>query len=252
MKKIYTYHQEVSDSRERLYKEMIKAWKKSWKQKGFEPIVLGLKDAKRHPYYEEFEKRIRSAAKKVQEKPTSIYGISCWLRWLAYATQKDEYFYVSDYDVLNNNFSVDTEFEKELHLMGGCCPFFASGKPQQFYNLCKLFVELTLKRSEEIIAIKNQWNEKISNGGLSFRHYHDQEFFVLNLQNKSNSNAERIKKDNDIKITKNLNVANKFLGFHEKNAQVVHFSGYCLDQLAKNHGNRYFSRGGVMTEFANR
>ena len=43
--------------------------------------------------------------------------MSCWHRWLAYAAQAEEKFYVSDYDAININFPItkpSDKYEEEL------------------------------------------------------------------------------------------------------------------------------------------
>ena len=160
--KIYTYHQEISFSDQR---ELIDLWKISWSRHGYEPVILNLEDAKKHPYFETLDSEMRKIFKEITNKQICDYGMSCWFRWLAYATQKEEKFYVSDYDAINVNFPT-IEPSDQLHLMDGECPFFASGKPMQFENLCKLFVEIS---NERIEILKQQAN-----------HYHDQEFFEFN------------------------------------------------------------------------
>jgi hypothetical protein len=93
--------------------------------------------------------------------------MSCWYRWLAYAMQTDEKFYVSDYDAINVNFPI-TEPNDKLHFMDLDCPFFASGTPKQFENLCKLFVDLG---DERFGFLKGNFH--------GFNWYHDQEFFLI-------------------------------------------------------------------------
>jgi hypothetical protein len=114
--------------------------------------------------------------------------MSCWFRWLAYATQTDEKFYVSDYDAINVNFPI-TEPSNQLHLMDNACPFLASGTPKQFENLCKAFVEVSNQR---IDILKQQAD-----------HYHDQEFFEYNFMPQQNNHAHELRDKYNILITRN-------------------------------------------------
>mgnify|MGYP001256483123 FL=1 len=140
--KIYTYYQDINFSNQR---ELIDLWKISWSRHGYEPIVLNLEDAKKHPYFETLNSEIRRIFKEITGKQINDYGMSCWFRWLAYANQKEEVFYVSDYDAINLNFPT-TEPSNKLHLMDDWVPFLASGTPNQFENLCKAFVEVSNQR----------------------------------------------------------------------------------------------------------
>ena len=160
--KIYTYYQNINHSSQN---ELIDLWKISWSNHGYEPIVLNLEDAKKHSYYETLNSEMRRIFKEITNKEIAEYGMSCWFRWLAYATQVEEKFYVSDYDAINVNFPI-TEPNDKLHLMDADCPCFASGTPTQFENLCKAFVDVS---NERIDILKQQTD-----------HYHDQEFFVYN------------------------------------------------------------------------
>ena len=114
--------------------------------------------------------------------------MSCWFRWLAYATQAEEKFYVSDYDAININFPI-TKPNDTIHLMDNDCPFLASGTPKQFENLCKAFVNVS---NERIEILKQQAG-----------HYHDQEFFQYNLMPQQNTSAEELRLQHNILMTRN-------------------------------------------------
>ena len=185
--KIYTYYQNINHSSQN---ELIDLWKLSWSRHGYEPIVLNLQDAKRHSYFETLNSEMRKIFKEITNKEISDYGMSCWFRWLAYATQTDEKFYVSDYDAINVNFPIKEPNDK-LHLMDNACPFLASGTPIQFENLCKAFVEVGNQRIE---ILKQQAN-----------HYHDQEFFQYNFMPHLNDSAEDLRNKHNILMTRNRN-----------------------------------------------
>ena len=183
--KIYTYYQNINHDKQ---PELIDLWKISWSRQGYEPIVLNLQDAKKHSYFGTLNTEMRRIFKEITNNEIGDYGMSCWFRWLAYATQADEKFYVSDYDAINVNFPI-TEPNEKLHLMDYDCPFLASGTPKQFENLCKAFVEVSNQR---IDILKSQAN-----------HYHDQEFFMYNFMPKFNDSAEDLRKQHNILITRN-------------------------------------------------
>jgi len=183
--KIYTYYQNINHSSQN---KLIDLWKISWSRQGYLPIVLNLDDAKRHPYFDTLNREMPRIFKEITGRTITNYGMSCWFRWLAYATQAEEKFYVSDYDAINNNFPIK-EPENTLHLMDSFCPFFASGNPKQFENLCKSFVNISIERME---FLKKQAN-----------HYHDQEFFVYNFREDFNPEHDNYKKKYDIMFTRN-------------------------------------------------
>lgn len=185
--KIYTYYENIERNHKNLkynnQKEMLRLWKASWKNSGFDPIVLSLEDAKKHSFYKEFVDQLKDLHFRIINKPINDYGLSCYVRWMAYATQYDEYFYVSDYDCINNGLKPIINTDK-LHLMDGVCPCFASGKPDQFENLCHLFIDVTTERIKEMMSIK-------------MTVYQDQQFFLCNFTHMNNS------KSRDILLKKN-------------------------------------------------
>ena len=183
--KIYTYYQNINHDKQ---PELIDLWKISWSRQGYEPIVLNLEDAKRHPYFETLNTEMRRICKEIAKKEINDYGMSCWFRWLAYATQADEKFYVSDYDAINLNFPI-TEPNDKLHFMDGHVPCFAIGTPTQFENLCKAFVDVSNQRRG---ILKQQTN-----------HYHDQEFFVYNFMPQKNEFAKDLRNQHNILMTRN-------------------------------------------------
>lgn len=182
--KIFTYYQDINFSDQQ---ELIDLWKVSWSRQGYEPIVLNLEHAKKHSFFETLNSEMRRIFKKITNKEISDYGMSCWFRWLAYATQNDEKFYVSDYDAININFTI-TEPSDKLHLMDCACPFLASGNPSLFEGLCKAFVKVSNDRIE---TLKQQAN-----------HYHDQEFFMYNFMPRHNDEFEELRSIYNILMTR--------------------------------------------------
>tara|TARA_B110000495_G_C22950166_1_gene556443 strand:- start:452 stop:1207 length:756 start_codon:yes stop_codon:yes gene_type:complete len=230
--KIYTYYQEIGKCHEQ---ELIDLWKISWSRQGYEPIVLNLQDAKKHPYFKTFNTEMRKIFKEITNKEIGDYGMSCYVRWLAYATQNEEKFYVSDYDAININFPI-TEPTEKLHLLTGQCPFLASGTPKQFENLCKVFVKVS---KERLKILQKQAD-----------HYHDQEFFKHNFNKKFNVDCENYlteyeiqfdlvhKKFADYKTNLSLSL------FKNKDAEVVHVSNRVTTELR----NEFENKNGIKQE----
>lgn len=169
--KIYTYFENINFKQQ---EELVELWNKSWSSHGFETAVLTLEDAQKHPHYEEFVEKIKQLVLQVTEKPLNRYGLSCYLRWLAYATQENtDSFLVSDYDIINTGYMpVDVlESKQKLSFMARYCPCLAYGNPEQFLNFCKDIISITANNIENIKT------EYIKNKD---RVYHDQNFLVLN------------------------------------------------------------------------
>lgn len=229
--KIYTYYQDINFSSQN---ELIDLWKISWLRHGYDPIVLNLEDAKKHPYFKTLNREMCIIFQEITGKQIEEYGMSCWFRWLAYAMQKEDSFYVSDYDAINVNFQI-TEPKDKLHLMDNDCPFLASGTPKQFENLCKAFVEVSNQRIE---ILKQQAS-----------HYHDQEFFQYNFMPQCNDSYNQLRKKHNILITRdrtkfgglidpveNKILAGPYIGYikNEKYG-VVHVSHESINFLKKKY-----------------
>lgn len=211
--KIYTYYQDLDFSAQQ---ELIDLWKISWSRQGYEPIVLHLEDAKKHSYFEDFNLEMRRIFKEIIGKEITDYGMSCWFRWLAYASvnKSNEKFYVSDYDAININFPI-VEPNDKLNLLCGNCPFIASGTSKQFENLCKAFVEISKNRLQELKHINHHaW-------------FHDQNFFMYNHEICQS-------KKYDILITKDQT---KFSAIHDTLPLVCHVSHVAVENFLKHNLN---------------
>jgi len=165
--KIYTYYQDVGFSQESEL-NLIKIWKQSWSNQGYEPVVLTQSNVENHHFYNEFCYKINNIHEQIMSKSIGKYGLACFVRWLAYANLKEqERFYVSDYDVINKNYPVIHPVN-QLHFMDGHCPCIASGNSKLFMKLCKMFIKVS---QSNISFIRSHIKEP---------HYHDQEFLLYN------------------------------------------------------------------------
>jgi len=165
--KIYTYYQDVGFNNSAEL-DLIKIWKQSWSNQGYEPVVLTQSNVENHYFYNEFCDKINNIHEQIMTKNIGKYGLACFVRWLAYANLKEqERFYVSDYDVINKNYPVIHPVDK-LHFMDGHCPCIATGRSWQFMELCRMFIDVSKKN---ISFIRSQIKEP---------HYHDQEFLLYN------------------------------------------------------------------------
>jgi hypothetical protein len=82
--------------------ELIKLWKKSWINNGWNPIVSSLEDAKKHPRYSEIDLTDYSSNLYKHSINGSSYLELCYSRWFAYAYHGG---FWSDYDVINYGFT---------------------------------------------------------------------------------------------------------------------------------------------------
>lgn len=179
--KICTYYENINGKRFKAQDKLIDLWKSSWESEGFEVIILGIDDAKKSPMYEDFCKKMSYIFREATGKNLNHYGLSCFLRWLAYSTlqNQDEQILVSDYDVINTGLWKPWHpVTNKLHFLDSFCPCMASGTPRQFKVLCDAFFEVTMDRLK---VLKSKIN-----------HYHDQEFFQFNFSPKINPEAKSL------------------------------------------------------------
>lgn len=177
--KIYTYYHNIQFNNQQ---ELIDLWKESWSKQGFDPIVLSMDDAKKHPYYEEFITKLKHTHIEITGKPISDYGLSCYLRWLAYANQNEKnFFLMSDYDVINKNFIYDDLDEiiqqNNMSFLDRYCPCLAYGNSETCFQFCRDIVECSQSFKDDI-------TQEYKNNQCVW--YHDQEFLALNHNRLSN------------------------------------------------------------------
>jgi len=196
--KIYTYYQEIDFKYQNC---LLELWKKSWKKNGFEAIILNEFDAGKNKFYEEFFYRLDKVHYLITGKSLNKYGSSCWLRWLSYATQNEENFFVSDYDVMNNDFFPD-KIDKMLHFMDGDCPCFSSGKPSQFQEFIIFFINYCEKNISEIkLEFINMKYNHPEHGMISYPIFHDQIFLIILEKIGNCSLPFKISRDRDILLS---------------------------------------------------
>jgi len=228
--KIYTYYEDINHYGQN---KMLSIWTTSWQKAGFDPIVLRIEDAKLHNFYNEFVQKIKELHFEIMNEQISPYGLSCYVRWLAYCTRSGE-FYVSDYDCVNNglkpkapivNDLFDDEKAKKLYLLDDACPCFAFGSLDNFEKLCKIFIDLSNERIEEL--------KKLKNNSIC---YHDQEFFQYNFTKTFNIKADELMKKYKILLVRNRTDGVGPFEINTKNTcQVIHVSHDNANTIKKNN-----------------
>ena len=171
--KIFSYFDDIHPGNTNQELEMINLWKISWKKNGFEPIILGKKDATSNPIYEKFIKLIKKIYSSIRDSEIDKYSESCFVRWLAYANQKtDEHFLMSDYDVINKNLKKQdiTENKNKLSFFDEFCPSLAYGNAKQVTSFCEDIIN---------VSFQNEFLIKKYSNKLDIKSFHDQDFLYL-------------------------------------------------------------------------
>lgn len=134
---IYTYYEDVGfkDQTKLLY-----LWSRSWRKHGFNPRILTRKDAEQSPLFNEYHDFIQRVHKKISGKELYGYWLAAQLEIVAFHTIQEPSF-ISDYDVLNNNFYCDEELKDKVHWRDSCCSCFASGSGKGWEQYIKLLLD---------------------------------------------------------------------------------------------------------------
>ena len=63
--------------------ELLALWKKHWENAGWEPRILSLEDARKHPSYDDYVSRLESLPMDgvSGEGKNRLYNQLCFLRW---------------------------------------------------------------------------------------------------------------------------------------------------------------------------
>lgn len=136
---IYTYYEDVKFNKQT---ELLALWERSWKKNGFNPIVLGRKDAKKSFLYDEYYEFVQRVHKKISGKELldGGYWLAAQLEIAAFTTI-DSASYVSDYDIINRSFNDTHEISSRLHWRDNCCSCLASGSGIAWINYALFLIE---------------------------------------------------------------------------------------------------------------
>jgi hypothetical protein len=129
---IYTYYEDVKFNKQT---ELLAIWEKSWKRNGFNPIILGRKDAEKSSLYDKYYEFVQRVHRKIsdEELPDGGYWLAAQLEIVAFTTV-DCPSYMSDYDIINKSFYETSEVSSKLHWRDNCCSCFASGDGNSWKN----------------------------------------------------------------------------------------------------------------------
>jgi hypothetical protein len=139
--KIYTYYEDINFNKQ---DELLELWKLSWSQQGFDPIVLTLEDALNAKMHDEYIDLVIRVHKKIGSK-IGGYWMAAQREIVAFTTI-DEPSFISDYDVMNINFSPPDYVDNLVHWRDGRCTCFASGGSSGWVD----YINFLYKNEEKI------------------------------------------------------------------------------------------------------
>lgn len=131
------------------HQNMLNTWAKLWSEAGWEPRVLTLEDAQKHPDYSKFSRKIMQLETYLFQES---YNYMCFVRWLAMAAHGNGG-WMTDYDTfpvgklgINNldghqlpNYGVFTSFERWV-------PSLLSGSSSEWNRMAVLMMDMAIKK----------------------------------------------------------------------------------------------------------
>lgn len=159
---IYTFFEIGDDVTLQEHAKLLATWAELWSEAGWEPRVLTLEDAKKHPNYEKFSKEI------IYPGPLHYlsFDYMCLMRWLAMAVQGTGG-WMSDYDVIPMGINVsDGHFLPNFGAFtnyDGTVPSLMSGTAEEWERM-----------SQHVLGIAAQSSHFFFSDMLAMQQLHEQ------------------------------------------------------------------------------
>lgn len=233
--KIYTYYEDIGFHSQL---ELIEVWKESWRRQGFDPIVLSREDAEKSPLYQKYYDFVQRVHEKISGKvlPDDSYWLAAQLEIVAFTTiPKGEVAYISDYDVINKNFTHKTKAWK-LHWRDSCCSCFASGNCWGWRKYVKLLIEEEKTITDWCLREKEKTKRT---------EYGDQDFLIA---------VEKIGLEKGIyNMSRSPNLCRMYFPTKEKDIKLYHLSHSNIIQVVELYQkyNKIFSLEDVHIDYSN-
>lgn len=152
MPKVYAYYDPISARYFSPHTELIKIWKNSWRQRGWEPVVLNKSIAQQHPLFGYYDQVFRSYPTTNHKE----YELACYYRWIAMAVVGGGF--LSDYDVMNIDFpshphAYKDEYKKPLTVYQGFVPALVAGTKEEYE---KVVQEMATYKPKDNYIVKDK------------------------------------------------------------------------------------------------
>ena len=130
--------------------QLLEVWSTSWADAGYQPVLLSLRDAQKHPHYEAYVYALSKITLLGAGGRNQEYNEYCYLRYLAMATVGGGL--LSDYDVMpltgnqpppqrleDDRFTV---YQKTLN-KAGAVPSLASGSASEWDRMANVILRIS-------------------------------------------------------------------------------------------------------------
>jgi len=145
---VFTFYEPVSYLDGENPKDLLEVWETFWSDSGWEPVVLTLGDAKRHPDY---KKHIRTLEDSVQFGDNrDKYNYLCFVRWLAMAASGGGL--LADYDTFPLKLPANHALPNNGSFTGhaGFVPNLMSGSASEWNRMSKLLFNTFSEHNKKI------------------------------------------------------------------------------------------------------
>ena len=122
--KVICYYESIDHMLSEDTCKLVEMWRRSWGNNGWDPIVLSIQDAERHPDYDRLDIVNPDNPLYINNLHDRGYQIACYRRHLAYSNfvLKNGTTLHADCDVINYNFSpLDYDLYDDNSIIGLAC-----------------------------------------------------------------------------------------------------------------------------------
>jgi len=162
---IFTFYEPVSYLMEESPDDLIEVWKSSWSEAGWEPVVLNMGDAKRHPNYKFLAKTLDDGLQFADSKDK--YNYFCFIRWVAMAASGGGW--MADYDTFPLNLPASFELPNNGSFTGHASfiPNLLSGSSSEWNRMIGLLFHAFSRHNRkefysDLYAAKDLFEQKSS------------------------------------------------------------------------------------------
>lgn len=143
---IYTYYHDCAEIDAEEHLRLINLWRHHHEKMGFDPVVLTQYHARLHPYFAEFDRKVR----RLPTTNPDGYDLACYHRWLAMAwlleNTGDSWAMMADYDMFIRDpllppFIPDHD---RLRVHENIVPCLVTGTAKAFLTACTWFAEFPI------------------------------------------------------------------------------------------------------------
>jgi hypothetical protein len=150
---IYTYFDSIGFGQGEL--DILELWKKSWTAYGWNPVILDVNTAKKHPRFSYYE----NIFLKYPSVNPAGYDMACYYRWIAMVVVGGGF--ISDIDVMNYGFTYPKEWDWTFTTHQRFVPCFVSASKEEYQRMLDVMASIDIPANTIITFGKNHTSDMI-------------------------------------------------------------------------------------------